>query len=54
MSWTTSSKKPELTVSPPKETEYPYTWYVYATVDDNFVTGQQEADGYLIFDSPPR
>jgi hypothetical protein len=53
MSWTTS-KKPEPTQDPPKETEYPYTWYIYATVDDNLVTGSQKAEGYLIFDSPPR
>ena len=53
MSWTTS-KKPEPTPDPPKETEYPYTWYIYAAVDDNFVTGSQKASSYLIFDSPPR
>lgn len=53
MSYTTS-KKPEPTVDPPQATEYPYTWYIYATVDDNFVTGSQQASGYLIFDSPPR
>lgn len=57
MSWTTSSQKPDPTsVDPPTptETEYPYTWYIYATVDDNFVTGAQKASAYLIFDSPPR
>jgi hypothetical protein len=53
VSWTTS-EKPEPTQDPPAEPEYPYTWYIYATVDDNFVTGSQKAAGYLIFDSPPR
>ncbi|KAK4452539.1 hypothetical protein QBC34DRAFT_435403 [Podospora aff. communis PSN243] len=52
MSWATS-QKPEPTVSPPTERVYPYTWYVYATVDDNFINGQQKASGFLIFETPP-
>ncbi|KAM7195912.1 hypothetical protein V8F20_007277 [Naviculisporaceae sp. PSN 640] len=54
MSWKTPEPTPDPPPPPPPtEPEYPYTWYIYAAVDDNFVTGQQKADHYLTFDSTP-